>query len=73
MANKVHRSINVGEHNPTPPIGINMFETIIFNGMRRKKTKTKNKQNSFPTSYFECIQIAKSFFLRGWCDRVVDK
>lgn len=44
MANKVHRSINVGEHNPTPPIGINMFETIIFNGMRRKGKQTKHTQ-----------------------------
>lgn len=44
MANKVHRSINVGEHNPTPPIGINMFETIIFNVMRRKGKQKKHTQ-----------------------------
>lgn len=62
MANKVHRSINVGEHNPTPPIGINMFETIIFNVMRRKGKQKKPIHNGFPTSYLECIQIAKSFF-----------
>lgn len=47
MANKVHRSINVGEHNPTPPIGINMFETIIFNVMRRKGKQKKNHTQRF--------------------------
>lgn len=42
--------------------------------MNLEENKKKNIHNSFPTSYFECIQIAKRFFFsEDGVIRAVDK